>query len=149
MLSQKSNAQISLKINIVSQPIWGPEGYDYVEYYYLPEIDVYYNVARHRYIYMSHNQWIVSLQLPPHYRSFDVYHARKVIINEQRPYLRHDHFKQKYAHSNDYSNQRSIRDSNDEKYYKNKHHPKHNNWKIAKKNSHNKGRQNKHSKHKK
>ena len=48
LLSQKSNAQISLKINIVSQPIWGPEGYDYVEYYYLPEIDVYYNVARHR-----------------------------------------------------------------------------------------------------
>ncbi len=33
---------ISFNINVDRQPVWGPTGYDYVEYYYLPDIEVYY-----------------------------------------------------------------------------------------------------------
>ena len=42
--SQKASAQVKVgvNINIGSQPEWGPRGYDYVEYYYLPDIEMYY-----------------------------------------------------------------------------------------------------------
>ena len=54
-LSSTPDAQIhvNLNFNIDSQPIWGPTGYDYVEYYYLPDIEVYYNVPQHRFIYFE------------------------------------------------------------------------------------------------
>lgn len=39
-----AKAQVSLNINIGSQPVWGPTGYDHVDYYYFPDIDAYYYV---------------------------------------------------------------------------------------------------------
>lgn len=44
------NAQIRISINanIVSQPVWGPTGYDYARYYYLPDIDAYYSIPNIR-----------------------------------------------------------------------------------------------------
>jgi hypothetical protein len=40
LLSVKAaNAQVSLNINIGSQPEWGPVGYDHADYYYMPDID--------------------------------------------------------------------------------------------------------------
>ena len=41
-----AEAQIKVNLNIGSQPAWGPTGYDRVDYYYLPDIDAYYNVAK-------------------------------------------------------------------------------------------------------
>ena len=43
-------AQIGLNFNIGSQPAWGPTGYDKVEYYYMPDIDAYYNVQKKQFI---------------------------------------------------------------------------------------------------
>ncbi len=42
----QTNAQlrIGVNFNIGSQPAWGPAGYDYVHYYYLPDLDAYYDV---------------------------------------------------------------------------------------------------------
>jgi hypothetical protein len=44
LLSSTVDAQISVSVsfNIDRQPIWGPTGYAHVEYYYLPDIEVYY-----------------------------------------------------------------------------------------------------------
>lgn len=40
-----SEAQnINISINIGRQPAWGPVGYDYVDYYYMPDINCYFNV---------------------------------------------------------------------------------------------------------
>ena len=50
-LVQPATAQVSVNINIGSQPVWGPVGYDYVEYYYLPDIDMYYHVPTQQYVY--------------------------------------------------------------------------------------------------
>jgi len=121
-------AQFSVRVNFTSQPIWGPVGYDYVEYYYLPDIQVYYYVPSHRYVYMERGRWVSHSYLPQRYRNYDVYHARKVVINESRPYLHHDTYRERYSRSNDYSNQESIRDSHEEKYYRNKSHPQHKKW---------------------
>jgi hypothetical protein len=60
LLCQTTTAQISFKINIGLQPIWGPVGYDHVEYYYLPEIETYYYVPTRQYTYMERGRWVTT-----------------------------------------------------------------------------------------
>ena len=92
------NAQIhiDLNFNIGSQPVWGPTGNDYVEYYYLPEIEVYYSVPLHRFYFYSGGRWIYSSNLPPRYRDYDLYRSYKVVINEPRPWRRNEVYREKY-----------------------------------------------------
>lgn len=49
----KAEADVSISFNVDRQPVWGPTGYDYVEYYYFPDMDVYYYVPGHRYYYLE------------------------------------------------------------------------------------------------
>lgn len=134
MLCETTFAQVTFKVNIGTQPIWGPVGYDHVDYYYLPEIEAYYYVPRHKYVYMENGNWISRSNLPPRYRNYDLYNSRKVVINEPKPYLRHQDYRAKYERSNEHSNQQSIRDSRESRYFENKNHPEHSKWKEAKRN---------------
>src|SRR5262249_2228120 len=97
--SENSNAQVKVgvNINIGSQPEWGPVGYDYVDYYYLPDIDAYYYVPNRQFIYLSNGRWIFATSLPVSYRRYNLYSGYKVVINEPRPYLRGNVFRERYA----------------------------------------------------
>ena len=75
-------AQVSVNINIGAQPVWGPVGYDYVEYYYMPDIEVYYYVPTRRYVYLSNGNWIFAAALPSRYSYYNIYTGYKVVINE-------------------------------------------------------------------
>ena len=46
LLCETTYAQVRFRVNISSQPIWGPVGYDHVEYYYLPDIDAFVDVYK-------------------------------------------------------------------------------------------------------
>ena len=129
-----ATAQVRLRVNIATQPIWGPVGHDYVESYYLPDIDAYYNVPQHRYYYMDNNRWRSSSNLPSRYRGTDLYNTRKVVMNESKPWLNHQADKAKYGSSHERYSDQSIRDSRDSKYYVNKNHPEYRNWKNSQKN---------------
>lgn len=121
------NAQISININIGSQPVWGPVGYDYVEYYYLPDIEVYYYVPARQFVYLSNGKWIFVASLPYQYRHYNLYTGYKVIINEPKPYLHiHTHRVAYAKYKGNYNRQIIIKNSNDPKYYVVKGHPKHN-----------------------
>lgn len=111
MLGIKSTqAQVSVSFNINSQPLWGPANYDYVEYYYLPEADVYYNVPTREYVYFNHGEWI-SVSVLPAYYHIDLYRTYKVVINEQRPYMNHYKYKEKYSrYKHSYNKQSPNRD---------------------------------------
>ncbi|HKB45577.1 MAG TPA: hypothetical protein VKC90_14365 [Chitinophagaceae bacterium] len=124
----KAEAQVRLNVNvnIGSQPVWGPVGYNYVEYYYLPDIEAYYYVPRHQFIYLSGNRWIFSASLPPRYHDYDLYSGYKVVVNEPRPYLHFDHDRTQYGRYRGYHSQEIIRNSNDSRYYIIKGHPKYN-----------------------
>ncbi len=135
ILCETAFTQVTFKVNIGTQPIWGPVGYDHVDYYYMPEIETYYYVPRHKYIYIENGNWITRSSLPPRYRNYDLYNSRKVVINEPRPYLRHQDYRARYERSDDHSNQQSIRDSRESRYFENKHHPEHSKWKKSKKNN--------------
>ena len=51
-------AQVRVNINIGSQPVWGPVGYDHVDYYYLPDIETYYYVPARQFVYFNNGRWI-------------------------------------------------------------------------------------------
>jgi hypothetical protein len=92
-----ANAQVSLNINIGLQPNWGPRGYDYVEYYYLPEIATYYHVPTRRYVYYNGGAWVHRTSLPRAYRGYNLYKGRKIVINQPRPYLNHRSYQSRYV----------------------------------------------------
>lgn len=111
-----SFAQVAVNVNIGSQPMWGPVGYDYVEYYYLPEPGVYYYVPTGEFIYWNGFEWVFVYTLPPRYH-VNLYNTYKVVINEPRPYLHNDIYVKRYAsYRSNPPKQIIIRDSNDPKY---------------------------------
>jgi hypothetical protein len=126
-ISSNLVAQVSV-INVESQPIWGPTGYDYVENYYLPDIDAYYNVPNHRYYYYNNGSWRNSTYLPFSLINHDYYNSYKVVVNEKEPWRNHKNYKKKYHSNKGRYDQQLIWDSNDEKYFVNKDHPQHQNW---------------------
>lgn len=40
LTSNQSSAQVSINVNIGAQPAWVPAGYENVNYYYLPEVQI-------------------------------------------------------------------------------------------------------------
>ncbi|PSL45735.1 hypothetical protein CLV51_104442 [Chitinophaga niastensis] len=119
------NAQVKLNVNvnIGSQPVWGPVGYDYAQYYYLPDADAYYSIPNHQYIYQNGGRWVFASALPGRY-NYDPYRSYKVVVNDPKPYLHPDIYRNKYGrYKGQYDQQQIIRDSRDEKYYAVKGHP--------------------------
>ena len=112
----KAQVSVGIGINISSQPIWGPVGYDNVQYYYLPDIDAYYYVPQHLFFFFSGGNWISSPNLPPQYSNYDLYSGYKVVINENRPYLHDQDYRVKYSSYKNRHDQHAIRDSHDSKY---------------------------------
>src|SRR5215468_8740559 len=98
-ITKNSNAQVrvGVNINIGSQPEWGPVGYEHVDYYYMPDIDAYYYVPNRQFIYLSNGRWIFAASLPVAYRHYDLYRGYKVVINEPKPYLRGNVFRERYS----------------------------------------------------
>jgi hypothetical protein len=123
MAFKPAHAQISvsLNLNIGNQPDWGPTGYDHVDYYYMPDIDCYYDVPNRQYIYLNGNSWTRATALPPRYANYDIYHGYKVVVNQPQPYLHAATYRAKYARYKGVRTQTVIRDSRDVKYtrYKN------------------------------
>jgi hypothetical protein len=124
-----SNAQINISLgsNIGSQPVWGPVGYNHVDYYYLPDVESYYYVPTRKYTYLDNGRWISSTRLPSRYANYDIERGYKVVMNEPKPYLHFNNDKIKYVQYKGYKQpQNFIRNSNDPKYYVVKGHPKYN-----------------------
>jgi hypothetical protein len=117
-IMNKADAQVrfNVRFNIGSQPVWGPVGYDRVEYYYLPDIETYYYVPRHQFIYLSGDRWVFSSNLPPRYRDYDLYSGYKVVMNEPRPYMHFERDRDKYSRYRGDHSQQIIARSDDRKY---------------------------------
>jgi len=141
-----SPAQVSLNINIGSQPLWGPTGYDYVEYYYLPDIESYYHVPSRKFIYQNNGRWIFSSAKPPMFSNYNLYDGYKVVINSPKPYLQFKEQKVKYAKYKSNHSQAVILRSNDSKYHVVKGHPKNMGNNGKKNGASNQGKHNGHAK---
>jgi len=99
IVSNSMHSQVSVNVNIGSPPAWGPVGYTEVEYYYIPDIQMYYDVPRAQYIYLSGGRWIHSRYLPRYCRNYDLYNGYKVVLNDyhgRTPYVYFKDHKVKY-----------------------------------------------------
>ena len=123
LISHQAQAQVNVNISIGNQPAWAPEGYDDAAYYYMPDLDIYYDVPAHQFVYLSGSRWVRSSSLPAAYRGYDLYKVHKVAMNERNAYQNHDRDKKQYASFRGKYDQQPIRDSRNEKYNSNK-----NNW---------------------
>lgn len=110
-----TTAQVNVSVNIGTQPAWGPVGYDYVDYYYLPDADAYYDVNNRVFVYFNNGNWIRRRSLPV---AVDLYRVHKVVINEPTPWVRHTVYRNKYVSYKGRHDQVVIRDSRDVKYKK-------------------------------
>jgi hypothetical protein len=94
------HAQVSVNVNIGTPPAWGPVGYTDVRYYYLPDLEMYYDINASSYIYISNGNWIRARSLPRAYRNYDLYNEYKVVLNDyrgDRPYDNYKTHKVKYG----------------------------------------------------
>src|SRR3989339_1714348 len=93
-------AQVSVSISLGSPPLWGPVGYKGVQYYYIPDVESYYDIQASRFIYLEGGKWVHRTSLPLRYRSYDLYRGYKVVMNDYHgntPYIHYKDHKQKYA----------------------------------------------------
>uniref|UniRef100_UPI0040478CFE hypothetical protein n=1 Tax=Flavobacterium sp. TaxID=239 RepID=UPI0040478CFE len=123
-----SNAQrVSVNININSHPNHGHGHYEdshhhenVVDYYYYPEIEVYFDVQSSMYIYYASNGWIKSRYLPRHCSNYNIQRGYRVVLDYHgnRPYNDFHHHKKRYKCKPYYQ-------SCCEKRHKHKYHKKH------------------------
>src|SRR5687768_2513896 len=96
-LTQPAQSQVSVNFNIGAQPLWGPVGHNYVEYYYMPAYEVYYSVPKAQFVYLDGGNWTFASALPPRFGAINFYSAYKVVLNQPEPYLAFKTHKVKYA----------------------------------------------------
>jgi hypothetical protein len=93
------SAQVSVNVNIGSPPEWGPVGYTDVRYYYLPDVEAYYDIQSSMFIYYGDGIWVHQAYLPQRYSSYDLYYGYKVVMTDyrgDRPYANFNEYKVKY-----------------------------------------------------
>ena len=100
LLAGTSNAQVSFSLNIAAPPMWGPVGSPEVRYYYLPDVESFYDVHSSMFIYFDGGSWIHRSYLPGRYKNYDLYGGYKVVMNDYHgntPYSHYKEYKSKYA----------------------------------------------------
>jgi len=93
-------AQISVRLNLGTPPLWGPSGYTDVRYYYLPDVEAYYDVPSSMFIYYNGISWVHRSSLPSRYRNYDLYNGYKVPMSDYRgrsPYTNFRQHRMQYA----------------------------------------------------
>lgn len=91
-MSAGCSAQHTVTRAAIIVPTWAPP-YTHVEsvrYYFLPDIDVYYDVFSGEFVYWDGFEWVYTQDLPVIYEPYDLYTAYVVILNEHvvRPWRR-------------------------------------------------------------
>ncbi len=118
-LATTAQAQVSVNVNIGRPPSWGPTGYSGVRYYYLPDLEAYYDIQLSNFIYRIGNKWVHRTNLPRQYRNYDLHRGYKVVMGDYRgntPYTYYSDCKRKYArgyqgNEHEYFVKRSGRDN--------------------------------------
>lgn len=79
-------------------PSWAPPYVQGVRYYYLPDIETYYDLTTQQFVYLYNGQWHYSQQLPPIYGDFDLDNCFTVAIdyNTYQPWLHYQYYVSHY-----------------------------------------------------
>jgi hypothetical protein len=117
--SGAQNVSVNVNINLDRQPAWGPSGYHYAAFYYIPAINVYYDVINELFYYRKSMRWVASYYLPEKYYRYDLYSLYKVVLNDlTHPWLHNKVHRRTYAHFKRIKTQAPIRLMSDQRYYR-------------------------------
>lgn len=92
-----------------TNPVWAPPYEAGVRYYYIPDIEAYYDLSSQEFAYLDNGQWLFSYSLPPMYSGFDLYNCFVVSLNRSvyQPWLHHQYYEShypRYYYRNTYRN---------------------------------------------
>jgi hypothetical protein len=76
-----------------TNPSWAPDYYSGVRYYYMPDMEVYYDLSNQDFVYLENGQWLFTHYLPPFYSSYDLDNCFVIALNTgvYQPWMHH-HF---------------------------------------------------------
>jgi hypothetical protein len=106
--ASQAQVKVNVNINIGDQPEWGPAGYNYAEYYYMPDIETYYYVPQRQFVYFSGNRWVFSNALPPMYANYNLYTGYKVVFKNHDAYKQFNDHRVRYGRYKDYNGRQVI-----------------------------------------
>jgi hypothetical protein len=92
-----AQTQVTVNVNVGSPPPWGPVGYTEVRYYYLPDVESYYDIHASRFICFVDGGWVHRANLPSRYKNYDLYDGYKVVITDYHGSAPYKHFKENKA----------------------------------------------------
>lgn len=99
LASNSMNAQVSINVNIGTPPVWAPVDQPAAGFYYIPDIQCYYDVRATQFIYLNSGVWIRSRNLPDYCRNYDLNRGYKVVLTDyhgSRPYVNYRYDRVKY-----------------------------------------------------
>lgn len=75
-------------------PHWAPPYYQGARYYYIPDIETYFDLATGEFIFLYNGRWSYSSQLPSIYASFDLDNCFTVVLNTGvfQPWRHHQYY---------------------------------------------------------
>lgn len=79
-------------------PQWAPSYYAGIRYYYLPDIEAYYDLSAREFVYLSNGQWYYSASCPSNYAGFDLNDCFTVAldVNIYQPWMHHQYYVSHY-----------------------------------------------------
>ena len=97
-VSSISQAQVSVNVNVPKPPVWGPV-VTTQQYYYLPEIESYYDIRESQFITQNNGSWVRTKTLPSRFKTYNLNNGQVVILDDYRgksPYANYKNHKVKY-----------------------------------------------------
>ena len=81
-----------------SNPPWAPAYYPGVRYYYIPDLEMYYDLSNQDFVYLDDGQWMFSYGLPSIYAGYDLYNAFVVALDAgvYQPWMHHQFYVSHY-----------------------------------------------------
>ena len=87
-------AQVSVDVKVVAPPPWGPAGYPAAHYYYLPDVQAFYDVQSAMFIYYDNGMWVRRPNLPKRFKDYDLYSGFKVVSTDYRGNNPNEYFRE-------------------------------------------------------
>jgi len=79
-------------------PQWAPPYYSGARYYYLPDIECYYDLSTREFIFLNDGQWRYSPNIPSLYAGYDLNSCFAILLNVNvyRPWMHHQYYVSHY-----------------------------------------------------
>lgn len=83
---------------VYDNPDWAPPYYSGVRYYYIPDIEVYYDLGERVFIYLDNGYWRYSRMLPGMYAGFNLRDCYSIALNVRvyEPWRHHQYYVSNY-----------------------------------------------------